>query len=74
MNGVLSTPAATVAVASPAFEGSRLISMLPAKPVRAPTQSPTGTASPAIVQRMGVKIMEALMRKAPFAMVVKVKP
>ena len=48
--------------------------MLPAKPMRAPAQSPTGTASPAIVQRIGVKIIDALIRKAPFAMVVKVKP
>jgi hypothetical protein len=73
-NRVLCTPAAASAVASLAFEGSKLIRMLPAKPVRAPTQSPTGTASPAIVQRMGVKMMEALMRKAPFAIVVNVKP
>ena len=67
-------PEAALAVASPAFEGSRLIMMLPAKPVRAPTQSPTGTASPAIVQRIGVNMMDALMRKAPLAIVVKVKP
>ena len=67
-------PVAALAVASPAFEGSRLIMILPAKPVRAPTQRPTGTASPAIVQRIGVNIIDALMRKAPFAIVVKVKP
>ncbi len=71
---VQSSPAAAAAVASPAFEGSKLIRTLPAKPVRAPTQSPAGTASSATVQRIGVKMMEALMRNAPFAMVVKVKP
>ena len=65
---------AALAVASPAFEGSRLIMMLPAKPIRAPAQSPAGTASPAIVQRMGVKMMDALIRNAPLAIVVKVQP
>ncbi len=48
--------------------------MLPAKPVRAPTHRPTGTASPAMVHRMGVKMMDALIKNAPFAIVVNVNP
>jgi len=46
----------------------------PAKPSSAPAHSPRGTTSPAIVLRMGVKTMDARIRKAPFAMVVSCRP
>lgn len=47
---------------------------LPAKPRQAPAHSPRGTASPAMVHRMGVNTIDALIRKAPFAIVVMDSP
>ena len=46
----------------------------PANPSNAPAQSPRGTASPAMVLRMGVKMMDARIRNAPFAIVVSCSP
>ena len=46
----------------------------PANPSSAPAQSPRGTASPAMVLRMGVKMMDARIRNAPFAIVVSCSP
>lgn len=48
--------------------------MLPAKPTSAPAQSPSGTASSAAVHSTGVNTMDALIKNAPFAIVVNVKP
>ena len=46
----------------------------PANPSSAPAHSPRGTASPAMVLRMGVKMMDARIRNAPFAIVVSCSP
>lgn len=57
-----------------AWEGSKLIMTEPAKPSSDPAHSAAGTASPATVHSRGVKMMEARIRKAPFAIVVNMNP
>ena len=62
--------AAAAAGAEPPWGESKEIMTLPAKPSTAPAQSPAGTASPASVHSRGVKMMDARIRNAPFAIVV----
>ena len=57
-----------------AWEGSKLIMTEPAKPSSEPAHSAAGTASPASMHSRGVKMIEARIRKAPFAIVVNMNP